>query len=182
MDELLQAQTENTMPDGRQEGEPVLYEAGFHLTPNLSGEALSAEVMKIKDWIATRHGVVISEGTPQRMNLAYKLPRVIDNVRSFFDSAYFGWIRFEAAPQEVAAIEQFLKGNAAVIRFILFRAQPEKIHAATRKMTFFAQKSPMKEKEEGKVADKKLEKERTETPSAFSETEMDKTIEELIRE
>ncbi len=174
MDELLQAHTENNE-------ETSLYEVGYHLVPTLAVEALSAEVAKIKEFIIARQGVIISEGMPQKMSLAYKLPRVIENVRAFFDSSYFGWLRFEVLPQEIASIEHFLKGNASVIRFIVFRAQPEKIHVATRKMPFIgAQKFSMKE--EGRVADKKLETEKTEPHKTFSETEMDKTIEELINE
>ena len=176
MDELLQAHTEN-------KEEPSLYEVGFHVPPNLPEEAVSGEVGKIKDAIISRQGVIVSEGTPQRMNLAYRLPRVIENARTFFDSAYFGCVRFEMLPHELASFEQEMKNNLSVIRFILMRAQPEQMRAPARKMAFFTPKPSMDGRGVGKrAADRKPEKEKTATPSGFTETEMDKTIEELINE
>lgn len=177
MDELLQAHNEN-------DGETRLYEAGYHLAPSVAEEAVATEVAKIKDDIVAEGGAIVSEEMPKKVNLAYKIGRIIGGKRVFFNSAYFGWVRFEMPQENLALIGRFLKENESVLRHLLLQVKPaEKITAVARKMPFFDSKMSVKNmtKEEATVHKEPKEKEPREAPS-LSEAELDKTIEELIAE
>ncbi len=178
MDELLQAHAEN-------DGGTRLYEAGYHVVPSIAEEAVASEAAKIKDSIVAQGGAILSEEMPKKTTLAYKIGRLVGNKRVFFNSSFFGWVRFEMPQENLALLDRFLKENESVLRYLLLQVKPgEKVSMATRKMPFFDSKAPAKDKDTAKreeSASKELKgKEAHET--TFSEAELDRTIEELIAE
>ena len=169
MDELLQAHAEN-------KEETRFYEVGYHLVPTIAAEMVAEAAGKIKDRVAAHGGALMGEEMPKKVELAYPLPRLIGNTRAFFDSAYFGWVRFEMPQENIAVFDREMKENESVIRFLIIHVKPEKVVQSVRKMPFFAgvKAAPVK----GSAGEAKGE----ERHPMLSEAEMDKTIEELIAE
>jgi len=169
MDELLQAHTEND--DGTRH-----YEVGYHLLPTFAEESVAGEVAKIKDLIVAQGGAVSSEEMPKKITLAYRIAHAVGNARSFFDSAYFGWVRFELSSANVSLLERELKNNTAVLRFIVLVTPHGKVSPAPRGGSFGHKTPPVAENMLG-VKEKGSRPER----ETLTEAELDKTIEELIR-
>ena len=165
--------------------EPQLYEVGYHLVPTIAEEAVAEEASKIKESIVATGGIMASEEIPKKMSLAYKVSHITENRRVFFDSAYFGWMKFHMPARELESLEQVLKENTSVLRYITLKASAEKPYtASTKKMTFFSPKPISEEKKEKKLKTmSELSKNKKEPlKNTLSEEDLDKTIEELITE
>ncbi|MBI2049224.1 MAG: 30S ribosomal protein S6 [Parcubacteria group bacterium] len=177
MDELLQAHTGN-------DGETRLYEAGYHLLPSIADEAVASEAAKIKDSIAAQNGAIVSEEMPKKTTLAYEIARLIGGKRVFFNSSYFGWVRFEMPQENLALFDRFMKENELVLRYLLLQVKPaEKVSPVARKTPFFSKMTAHNgAKREESVTMAGESKEKDAGVGALSESELDKTIEELIRE
>ena len=50
--------------------------------------------METKELVSSFGGEIISDEMPKMTGLAYSISKVISNVRSKFNTAYFGWIKF----------------------------------------------------------------------------------------
>lgn len=173
IDELLQANLKN-------EGKPRLYEVGYHLVPTIAEDDVAEEVVKIKDSIAVQEGAITTEEVPQKKELAYRLPHIQSNQRTFFDSSYFGSVRFQMPAEKITEFERELKKNPSVIRFIIIGTVLEKAITA-RKMPFFSSAKKDLPKTEEAIGDTKS-KNKDIVRDKLSEEELDKTIEELIKE
>ncbi len=142
----------------------TVYEVGFHIVPAVSPEKLPAEVDAIKAVLGEAKATIISEEFPKLRNLAYTMIKAIGPARHRYDTAYFGWIKFEAAPETSADIKKALDGNEKILRYILIKT--------VRENTLYGAKVLPQEKEEkieeGKDADK------------VSPEEIDKSIEKLV--
>jgi len=166
--------------------EPRLYELGYHLLPTIVEESLGGEVSKIKDIIDSHGGLFSSEEMPHRINLTYKMPKILSNKKRFYDTAYFGWMRFNLAPNKAVLLKGDLDKNESILRFIIFKTIPEK-PISPRKMTFFGtRRKPLSTKKESPLrhplrslvgGGKKKEE-----GKQMTEEELDKTIEELVVE
>ena len=150
-----------------------LYELGYHLVPTVPPETIGEEVSKIKDILELNGGVVVSHEMPKMTELAYEIPKMVANKRTYYATAHFGWMRFQASPDKVHALQDALKKDPAVLRFIVFKTVEEKAGRPPKKMKFFgAPKEGAETKEEiAKPSGKQL-----------SEAELEKTIEELVVE
>ena len=149
------------------EGKAV-YEVGYLVMPSVSLELLPREVDAIKSIIAKVGGEVISEGEPSMRPLAYTMIKAVGPARPRFDSAYFGWVKFEVAKESIAEVKKALNAMEKIIRFLLIET--------VRENTLYGSKI-LKDKEEGEKSDS------TKTPVApiqSSEEEIDKAVEKLI--
>lgn len=97
--------------------EPRVYELGFHLDPELPTEEAKKAYREIREFIATK-GEVITEGDPQKIQLAYTISRQETSGRRDFDSAYFAWIAYEATPINHAEILTSADVDKRIVRFI----------------------------------------------------------------
>ena len=149
------------------EGKAV-YEVGYLVMPSVSVELLPREVDAIKAVIAKVGGEIISEGSPEMKPLAYTMIKPVGSTRPRFDTAYFGWVKFEATKESIADINKALDAMDKLIRFLLIET--------VRENTLYGSKI-LKDKEEG---DKP---EVIKAPVAVvqsSEEEIDKAVEKLI--
>ena len=99
------------------EGEARVYELGFHLDPELPIEEVKKAYQEVREFIAGK-GVVVAEGEPQKIQLAYTISRQETSGRRDFDSAYFAWIVYETAATDHAEIITVASANKRIIRFI----------------------------------------------------------------
>ena len=91
--------------------ENKVYEVAFNIVPTLSDEALAAEFGNLKEALSKAGAPVISEQYPKTIPLAYTMNRVINNKNNKFNSAFFGWVKFEMDPGALDAFKKILDRN-----------------------------------------------------------------------
>lgn len=102
----------------RQEGIRV-YELGFHFVPTLSEDEVVVQFSHLKSLIEKKGGTFISEEVPQMINLAYEITKTVKAQKKRYTSAYFGWVKFDIDPSELAGIEKDVKAFEPILRYIL---------------------------------------------------------------
>lgn len=152
-----------------------IYEVGYHLLPSISPDDLPKEAAQVKERIVSSGGTVISEEEPKLMSLAYPIAKSLENRHVSFDSAYFGWVKFEAGHAAPAALKKMLEASGVVLRFIIIKTVRE--NTLIRKSLFFA-KRPEKEGESEII----VKKSEIEESAPIDEAALDKKIEELVVE
>jgi len=145
------------------EKETRVYEASFLLVPSLSDEKLLQTFVAIKEILSGASATMLGEGFPKPKPLAYPINK--------FESAFFGWLKFESDRETLATLRESLKNNKEVIRFLIIKTVREN---AVVTPVFFGKTRTRAEKEE-------TEKE-TPTGPKMTNEELDKTIEELVVE
>jgi ribosomal protein S6 len=153
-----------------QEGHRI-YELGFHFVPTISEDDAAVQFSHLKSIIEKKAGTFISEDAPRLINLAYELTKTTKAVKQHYNSAYFGWVKFEIEPEAIADLEKEIKLFEPVLRYLLI--------ATVRESTL----APIAPKE-GKKSGKDTEGgEATETPAvpAVDEAKIDKSIDDLVQ-
>jgi len=126
------------------------YELGFHLVPELSEEEVQKAVEELSNLITSHEGLITFSKEPQKFRLAYPVKKKLNS--------YFGHIQFVAPKTIVEPIQDDLKLNNNVLRYVV-------VKLVTKKEKVKPQKQ------------KRLTKE--ETP-AEKPAEVDKQLEEII--
>lgn len=142
-----------------------IYEIGFLLVPTIAEENVPAEFQDIKSILEKHGGEFISEDFPKLRSLAYRMAVALEGKKSKFDQAYFGWVKFEAATEEISKIKAELDHNPHIIRSLVI--------STVRESTLSAQKMPFHLNPE--EAKKKVP-----AVAPISQEELDKTIENLV--
>ncbi|MEK7607821.1 MAG: 30S ribosomal protein S6 [Patescibacteria group bacterium] len=149
--------------------EASVYEVGFHIVPAVSPEKLSEEVDAIKAVLGKSGAVIISEEFPKLRNLAYTLVKTIGPARHKYDTAYFGWIKYETSPDFAADIKKALDANEKILRYLIIKT--------VRENTLYGSKIlPEEKREEAKTDGLKDVKEVPLT----SREDLDKSIDKLV--
>lgn len=114
------------------------YELAFHVLPTIAeGEVISI-FEEIKNIIKKDGGEVFDEEAPERFELAYEVVKHLEGKNRKFKSAYFGWVRFKAAPSAAVAINAEVDGNGSILRHLLIKLtrveeeNPFRFHDAIR--------------------------------------------------
>ncbi|MCA9352974.1 30S ribosomal protein S6 [Patescibacteria group bacterium] len=114
---------------GSQEGvytpEPRVYELGYLLMPTVDEGNLGNERDALVALITKFKGIVISEGQPQLIDLAYDMSKMINNKRHNYSQAYFGWIKFDITPNVVEALTEEVETGKSIIRSIMIKTVRE---------------------------------------------------------
>lgn len=105
--------------------EVSVYEVGYHLVPTLSENDVADRVDRVAKALAKLDASTLSEGQPELIELAYTMSRSESGERKDFDTAYFGWVKFEAVPEAIAALDETLKGMNDILRFIIVKTTRE---------------------------------------------------------
>ncbi|MBU6430831.1 MAG: 30S ribosomal protein S6 [Patescibacteria group bacterium] len=159
----------------KEEGSLKVYEVGYHIAPAVSAENLPVEVENLKNFLVKEGATIVSEGFPKMLDLSYAVSKSVGGSKRKFDTAYFGWIKFDAGEALIAKIKKFFDENENILRFLLIKTVKEN--------TLFSPVSPKitasPAKEEPKTAKSSTEKE---IKSPISQEELDKTIDKLIAE
>ena len=145
------------------EKEMRVYEASFLLAPSLADEKLLQTLAAIKEILTKNNATILSEGFPKLRPLAYSINK--------YESAFFGWLKFESASETLVLLREFLKNNKEVIRFLIIKTVREN---AVITPIFFGKIRPRAEKDSAK--------EETLAVPKMTNEELDKTIEELVVE
>lgn len=103
----------------------TVYEIGFNLISTIGTDEVAKEVSSIKDKIISLGGEIISDEHPVLIKLAYEMIKEIDNKNVRFNSAYFGWIKFDLSPEDVAEIKKMADFSLVMLRYIIIKTVRE---------------------------------------------------------
>lgn len=102
-----------------------VYELGIHLLPTLSEADVQIEFSKIKSNIEKLEGEIISESAPRMFNLAYEIPKTIKAQKKWYETAFFGWVKFELEASKLATFEKFVKELEETLRYLIVKTVRE---------------------------------------------------------
>lgn len=146
--------------------EPKVYELGYLIRPDLVEDKVSDEVAKLKDMFESNGGVLISEETPNLIELAYEMRPTLSNKKERFTNGYFGWMKYEINPEAAEKINSDLRFSTIVFRHLLIK---------TVKENTIASKKPLPRAEKPKA-------ENAESKEEVDVVELDKEIDALVEE
>ena len=109
-----------------------VYELGYLLAPTIPGEEMPVTYGNLKDLVVSLGGEIISDEMPKMINLAYTMVKVTQNIRNKFNTAYFGWVKFEINPEKVLDLKKKLDIDPNLIRFLILKTVRENTIAAKR--------------------------------------------------
>lgn len=141
----------------------TVYEVGYHIVPSVSPENLPKEVDAIKAVLGGVKATVISEEFPKLRNLAYEMVKVIGPNRRRYDTAHFGWIKFEAGADTMVLIKKALDANENILRYLLIKT--------ARENTLYGAKILPPEEKKAEKGDK---------PEVKASEDLDKSIDKLV--
>lgn len=141
------------------------YELGYHVMPTVAEESVGTVVERLRGVIESQGGTVVTEGYPQKITLAYEMEQTGSGKRDRYGEAFFGWIQFEAESPVVPAIDAAVAEDSDILRHLLIRTTADAAATTGKRISAPREKEP----ESG-----------TDTP--LSEADLDKQIEEMVRE
>ena len=160
------------------DAETQVYEVGFHIVPSVEENDLAEEVSAIKSLIEKREGVFVSDEAPKLINLAYTIAKDIEGKKYKFNTAYFGWIKFEMNTNNIAFVKEGMDANKNILRYLIIKTVKES--TLVPKTAMFTKSESSKKSKVKLKSEQNKEEVKKKTP--ISEEDLDKTIEELIVE
>lgn len=145
-----------------------VYEVGYLLVPTVKEEDLSVSYGNLKELVSSFGGEIIADEMPKMINLAYSMQKVVSNVRSKFNTAYFSWIKFIMSASEVQELKKKLDLDPSIIRFLIIKTVKENTIAAKRFVRGDAYRKPKTKGAENEVV------------APINKEEIDKEIDALI--
>ena len=125
-------EVERVKEENIEKSDGQVYELGYLFVPNITEEDLSVHYGNLKDLVASLGGDMISDDMPKMMTLAYTMAKVTSNVRTKYDNAYFGWMKFTMEKDKVGELKKKLDLNPQVIRFLIMKTVKENTIASRR--------------------------------------------------
>lgn len=101
--------------------EPRVYELGYILMPTVNEGNLQTERDALVALITRSKGIVISEGQPELIDLAYPMSKIINNKRQTFSQGYFGWIKFDITPNMIESFTEEVEAIENLIRTLIIK-------------------------------------------------------------
>lgn len=147
-----------------------VYEVGFHVMPTIEESAVGSVVEGLHTELAKGDAEIITEQFPAKMMLSYTIERALSGKREKFSGSYFGWIKFATEREHIAALEDSLRDNKNILRYLLIQTVRE--DAAPRRAVFTSDRL------EGEIIQKPTTA--PEKGGEVSEEELEKSIEALV--
>ena len=152
-----------------------VYELGHHIVSTVAEENLPKEVEALKEVVLQDGGSLVSEGEPKLINLAYSMTKSVADTKKKFDTAYFGWIKFETLPELMPEIKKAVDANPHVLRYLLIKT--------VRENTMFVPKLTIRTGDkEATKAKKSIKTDEVKASTPQDLEDIDKSIEELVAE
>ncbi len=125
-----------------------VYEVGYILVPTVREEDVAALYSNIKDLVSSLGGEAIADEMPRMTQLAYSMVKVVSNIRSKFNTGYFGWTKFSMDAGKVADLKKKLDLDPNILRYIIIKTVRENTIAAKRFVGRDLHKKPAKKEGE----------------------------------
>jgi ribosomal protein S6 len=155
------------------EGGVQVYELGYHIVSTVAEENVPKEVETLKATVLSDGGSLVSVGEPKLINLAYSMTKSVADIKKKFNTAYFGWIKFETKSELIPMIKKAVDQNPHILRYLLIKT--------VRENTLYTPKLNSVKIGE-KEAPKAKKSIKTDEVKATSVEDIDKSIDELIAE
>lgn len=139
------------------EKEQKEYEVGYLLSPLIPEDKLDEEISLLRKEIEDKKGLIVTEFRARMQRLAYPIKKV--------NTAYFGWIKFVLAPEDLVDVEAKFKKNNNILRYLITKAVKEMANPKAIKRTIKKAKTAAVEKAE---------------KGTIKEAEIDKKLEEIL--
>lgn len=101
------------------------YELGYLITPTTPEVEVPDAVAKLKSFIENLGGKILAEGETEFIDLAYTMEKNVASKKMKWSQAYFGWIKFDSAPENLESLKKSLDSNLDLIRYILVKTSVE---------------------------------------------------------
>jgi len=151
-----------------EEADSKVYELGYLLVPTIKEEDVPMNYGNLKELISSFEGEIIADEMPKTISLAYAMQKVVSNVRSKFNTAYFGWIKFTMKGEKVLELKKHLDLDPNFIRFLILKTIRENTIATKRFVRGETYRKPRARNTEN------------ETVVPINKEEIDKEIEAMI--
>ncbi|MBU1246683.1 30S ribosomal protein S6 [Patescibacteria group bacterium] len=167
--------------------ETQIYEVGYLFVPTFTQEEVSNKKDLLHKMNESLDGGILTEGEPVLRDLAYDMTVTVANKKEIYSAGYFGWIKFEGNASMIKMINNKLKENTEIIRFLVTKTTADDTLLKIEKLLALEKEEEIKIaiQEKEKVIESKRVKDR-QTPARastpISKEEIDKKIEKLIVE
>jgi len=168
-----------------------VYEIGYLIATSLPEEKIPEETEILRKVVTSAGAEVIAEEAPHKERLAYTMrKKAVSGAYEKYDSAYFGWIKFEVGSDKIEAIKKIFEVHPSVLRMLLITTARENTYLGKHALVLAAEiKRPTMpgervERTERPVmaAPKPLKVEEKKPAEPVSIEEMDKSIDEMVKE
>lgn len=102
-----------------------VYELGYLVLPSIAEDQIPAVEDTIKKAIAAAGGKELASESPEYIDLAYSMTKVVGASRYVVSDAYIGWVKFEAEPSQMPALNEKVSKMDEVLRALLIKAPRE---------------------------------------------------------
>ena len=109
-----------------------IYELSYLLVPSIAEELVGSQVESINTAVREKVAIFISEEAPRLIDLAYPMVHTVGNKKLKFDSAYFGWVKFELEPGSVEELKHVFARDEQIVRTLLVKTVRENTYLAKR--------------------------------------------------
>ncbi|MEK9176960.1 MAG: 30S ribosomal protein S6 [Patescibacteria group bacterium] len=130
--DTVEADIETGLVDTDENDAPqtAVYEIGYHLLPTIAEEDLAKAVSALTDALKAENAEFVGERFPSKVQLAYPITKRVNDKRTPFENAYFGWIAFSVPKSLIANLKRFLDANPSVLRYLIVKTSREAVTAA----------------------------------------------------
>lgn len=150
-----------------------VYELGYLLVTSIPEEKIPENVDQVKKIIVDAGASIIAEEAPVRQPLAYTMRRkTVSGAYEKYDSAYFGWVKFELGSESVEEAKRAIEAHPAVLRMILISTVRENTYLGKRAVAAMAKADA--------APVEKVEEKKDVAPATVEE--MDKSIDDMVKE
>ena len=149
----------------------MVYEIGYIILPTVSEEKLAPEVTKLKEILDSVEATVVSDEYPVLISLEYEMVKRIETKNNKFNQGYFGWIKFEANPEDIEKLKKKFDLSKTILRYMII---------STVKENTIASKKPLS----GNIVTRssKTPKVTVEDSLPMDEQEVDQEIDKLVED
>ena len=156
-----------------------VYEIGYLIVTSIPEEKIPAESDAINKIITASGASMIADEAPSRIKLAYEMRKKnVSGAYEKYDEAYFGWVKFEVGSDGIEDIKKAIEKMPSVLRMLLISTVKENTYLGKRASAVAADLTLKKGPGVGKAEEKEEKKEVT--PASIEE--MDKSIDEMVKE
>lgn len=103
------------------EQETSSYEFAFHILPTVAEGEVAGVFDGLKNHITKLKGELKEEEFPKHFDLAYEIEKFLEGKNRHFSSSYFGWVRFKMTAGNLLELQEELKTEKALLRFLIVK-------------------------------------------------------------
>jgi ribosomal protein S6 len=105
--------------------EKQVYELGYLVLPSIAEDQVPAVEDAVKKAILAAGGAELASESPEHIDLAYSMTKVVGASRYVVSDAYIGWVKFEAEPSQMPALNEKVMRMDEIVRSLLIKAPRE---------------------------------------------------------